>query len=60
MINNKYYGVYFNDETLMSCDDVKQNIFFVENPTLKQESIQSYKSDAMPKDRDFQKKYLLL
>lgn len=20
VINNKYYGVYFNDETLMSCD----------------------------------------
>lgn len=36
IINNKYYGVYFNDETLMSCDEAKQNIYFVENPTLKQ------------------------
>lgn len=24
VINNKYYGVYFNDETLMSCDEHKQ------------------------------------
>lgn len=24
VINNKYYGVYFNDETLMSCDESKQ------------------------------------
>lgn len=24
VINNKYYGVYFNDETLMSCDENKQ------------------------------------
>lgn len=24
VINNKYYGVYFNDETLMSCDEAKQ------------------------------------
>ena len=32
----------------------------MENPTLKQENIQSYKADSMPKDRDFQKKYLLL
>lgn len=32
----------------------------MENPTLKQENILSYKADTMPKDRDFQKKYLLL
>jgi hypothetical protein len=32
----------------------------VENPTLKQENILSYKAENMPKDRDFQKKYLLL
>lgn len=37
-----------------------RNIFFVENPTLKQENIQSYKIDNIPKDRDFQKKYMLL
>lgn len=24
VINNKYYGVYFNDETLISCDENKQ------------------------------------
>ena len=24
VINNKYYGVYFNDETLMSCNESKQ------------------------------------
>lgn len=24
IINNKYYGVYFNDETLMSCDEKKE------------------------------------
>lgn len=37
-----------------------RNIFFVENPTLKQENIITYKAETMPKDRDFQKKYLLL
>jgi dolichyl-phosphate-mannose--protein O-mannosyl transferase len=35
-------------------------VFFVENPTLKQENIQTYKVETMPKDRDFQKKFLLL
>jgi len=39
---------------------LSRNIYFVENPTLKQENIQSYKSDNLPKDRDFQKKYMLL
>lgn len=28
VINNKYYGVYFNDETLMSCDEAKQYYSF--------------------------------
>lgn len=37
-----------------------RTIYFVENPTLKQESILTYKAESMPKDRDFQKKYLLL
>lgn len=37
-----------------------RNIYFVENPTLKQEQIQAYKMENMPKERDFQKKYLLL
>lgn len=23
VLNSKYYGVYFNDETLMSCDSTK-------------------------------------
>jgi hypothetical protein len=32
----------------------------VENPTLKQENIQSYKVENIPKERDFQKKYMLL
>ena len=37
-----------------------RNIFFVESPTLKQENIANYKVENMPKDRDFQKKYMLL
>jgi polo-like kinase 1 len=32
----------------------------VENPTQKQENIQIFKADNMPKERDFQKKYMLL
>lgn len=35
VINNKYYGVYFNDETLMSCDEAKQyKIWYLEISTL--------------------------
>lgn len=41
-------------------NNLLRNIYFVENPTLKQENILSYRPDTMPKDRDFQKKYLLL
>ena len=37
-----------------------RNIYFVENPTLKQENILTYRVDNMPKERDFQKKYMLL
>ena len=45
-------------QAVQLCPD--RNIYFVENPTLKQENIQTYRPDNMPKERDFQKKYMLL
>ena len=39
LINNKYYGVYFNDETLMSTDSESKKVYFLENPATKQEKI---------------------
>jgi hypothetical protein len=60
IINNRYYGVYFNDETLMSMEPESKKIFFIENPASKQEKIDSYTSSTLPKERDFQKKYMLL
>ena len=60
LVNNKQYGVYFNDETLMSTDSENKNIFFIDNPASKQEKINSYPIDNLPKERDFLKKYMLL
>ena len=60
LINNKYYGVYFNDETLISTNFDKSIIYFIENPAAKKEKLESYTPENLPKDRDFQKKYLLL
>ena len=60
MINNQYYGVYFNDETLMSMETESKKIYFIENPSAKQEKLDSYTSETLPKERDFQKKYMLL
>lgn len=36
LINNNYYGVYFNDETLMSTSIEKKKVYFMENPANKQ------------------------
>ena len=34
VINNKFYGVYFNDETLMSCDESKQYVLLTQGHLL--------------------------
>ena len=60
LINNKQYGVYFNDETLISTDLETKKVYFIDNPAGKEEKISSYGADNIPKDRDFQKKYMLL
>ena len=35
LINNRTYGVYFNDSSLMSMDGDKQIISYIDNPSSK-------------------------
>lgn len=42
LINNKQYGVYFNDETLISTDLESKKVYFIDNPAGKEEKISSY------------------
>lgn len=60
LINNKQYGVYFNDETLISTDLETKMVYFIDNPAGKEEKIFTYTQETVPKDRDYQKKYMLL
>ena len=52
--------MYFNDETLISTDLETKKVYFIDNPAGKEEKISSYSGENIPKDRDFQKKYMLL
>lgn len=38
----------------------RRRVYFLKNPTLKDEKIEEYTQENIPKERDFQKKYLLL
>ena len=42
LINNSQYGVYFNDETLISTDLESKKVHFIDNPAGKEEKISSY------------------
>lgn len=35
LINNRLYGVYFNDETLMSTDIETKKVYYIDNPAAK-------------------------
>jgi hypothetical protein len=35
LINNKQYGIYFNDETLMSTDLESKKVYYISNPAAK-------------------------
>lgn len=35
-------------------------MYFLKNPTMKDEKVEEYTQENIPKERDFQKKYLLL
>jgi hypothetical protein len=60
LINNKQYGVYFNDETLISTDLESKKVYYLDNPASKDDNIVSYNQNNLPTTKDFQKKYLLL
>ena len=44
----------------MSTDSQTKNVYLLANPAAKHEKIDQYAHDSLPKDRDFQKKYMLL
>ena len=44
----------------MSCDSETKKVYILDNPSAKHEKMEMYNSDSLPKDRDFQKKYMLL
>lgn len=60
LINNHQYGVYFNDETLMSTDLETKKVYYIDNPAAREDSVVSYSHDNLPVNKDFQKKYMLL
>lgn len=60
LINNKQYGVYFNDETLMSTDLETKKVYYIDNPAARDDNITCYSHDNLPVNKDFQKKYMLL
>jgi hypothetical protein len=60
LINNKQYGVYFNDETLMTIDLDTKKVYYIDNPAAKEDNIVAYSHDNLPVNKDFQKKYMLL
>jgi hypothetical protein len=37
LINNRQYGVYFNDETLMSTDLESKRVYYIDNPVLRED-----------------------